>query len=152
MLLKLLSLAGICFLGGAVWVFNAETTVIVYGAEFGFHPFLVGLVAATAQCAMYALLFYSGGWLMTHWRWLGSKIEKARNRFADHLQERYLVATASAALIGLPPMTAMAALGKGFQVRILRLLIVAFIFRVVRFTLLAALGFQLRAFWQGLWA
>ncbi len=152
MLLKLLSLAGMCFLGGAVWIFNAEATVIVYGAEFGFNPFLVGLVAATAQCAMYVVLYFTGAWIIRHWRWLGKKIEKARDKFASHLEKRYLVATAPAALIGIPPMTAMAALATGFQIRLLPMLTVAFIFRVARFTFLAALGFQLRSFWQSLWA
>jgi membrane protein YqaA with SNARE-associated domain len=148
---QLLTLIGICFVGGLFWVANAEATAILYGAQLGWNPLLVGIVSALSQCAMYTLLFWGGDWLIAKWTWLGRKVEKTRARFKARLDKSYLTMTATGALVGLPPMTVMALLAGGFNVRLRTLLAIAFGLRFVRFTVLAAVGTQLQQFWSSIW-
>jgi len=139
----ILSLLAFSFAGGIVWLFNVESAAVVYGNQSGWHPLTVGLTCAAGQTLAYTFLFYCGDWLYSRWRWAGKQVAKTRAKYGDRLGRSFLTLTAPAALIGLPPMTAMAALAGGFQVRLLPLVAIAFSLRFVRFTLLAAMGDRL---------
>lgn len=143
--MAILSLLAFSFAGGIVWVFNVESAAVVYGNQGGWHPLVVGLTCAAGQTLAYTFLFHCGDWLYARWRWAGRQVEKTRKKYGDRLSKSFLTFTAPAALIGLPPMTAMAALAGGFQVRLLPLIAIAFSLRLVRFTILAALGDKVSA-------
>lgn len=145
-----LSLLAFSFAGGIVWIFNVESAAVLYGGKSAWHPLAVGLTCAAGQTLAYTFLFYCGDWLYAHWRWAGRKIERTRLKYGERLSKSFLTLTAPAALVGLPPMTAMAALAGSFQVRPLPLLAIAFSLRVVRFTLLAAVGQPLLSWWGAL--
>ncbi len=143
--MAILSLLAFSFAGGILWVFNVESAAVVYGNQGGWHPLVVGLTCAAGQSLAYTFLFYCGDWLCAHWRWVGKQVDKTRNKYGERLSKSFLTLTAPAALIGLPPMTAMAALAGGFQVRLLPLIAIAFSLRLIRFTILAAVGDKVSA-------
>jgi hypothetical protein len=143
------SLLGLSFGGALIWAFAAEGWAVYYGTALGWHPLAIGLVCATGQCAMYTLLYWTGGWMVLRWPWLARQIGRTRQRFARHLVERYLVATAVGALLGMPPMTGMAVLGRAFSAPYRGLIVIAFVMRFIRFTILGAIGTQLQDWWAG---
>ena len=116
-----------------------------YGNQSGWHPLTVGLTCAAGQTLAYAFLFRCGDWLYARWRWAGRQVERTRRKYGARLSQSFLTLTAPAALIGLPPMTAMAALAGSFQVRLLPMIAIAFSLRLVRFTVLAAVGDRITA-------
>lgn len=135
-----LALLAISFVGSTLWVFNAEATAAVYGAQMDWPPLAVGVVAATGQACAYVLFYLGGDALVERWGWLHDKVARTRRRFRDHLERRYLILTGVSALVGLPPVVAVAALAPGFGIPLHHLLAVAFTLRVVRFSTLAWLG------------
>jgi membrane protein YqaA with SNARE-associated domain len=147
--MTLLLLLAISFAGGIVWLFNVEATAMVYGASSGWSPVTVGLTCAVGQTLAYAFLFFAGEWVLGRWRWAGRQMERTRARYGARLRRGFLGLTVPAALIGLPPMTGMAALAAGFRVRLLPLLTIALALRSVRFVVLAVAGGQLVAWWRG---
>lgn len=138
-----LGLLAFSFAGGIVWLFNVETAAVAYGSEAGWHPLAVGLTCAGGQTLAYAFLFRFGDWLCARWRWVGKQVDRTRRKYGRRLSTSFLALTAPAALVGLPPMTAMAALAGSFKVRLVYLIAIAFSLRTIRFTVLAAVGDQL---------
>ena len=143
--MEVLAMLGSGLVGSVFWVVSTEATAIYYGTEAHWHPLLVGLLCATGQCLTYTLLYLVGEPLVARWSWLQQKVAHARKRFERRLQTAYLTLTGFASVIGLPPMLAMAILGRSFDIRISRLLPVAFVGRTTRFTLLALIGDGLTA-------
>lgn len=149
--LELGSLFGIAFVSGVFWIFNAETTSAYYVAELGWNPVAVALVCTAGQTTVYALLFRTGGWLILRWGWLNRLVTRTRAKHGERLAKRYLTTSAFAALFGVPPLAAMAALAEGFAVPIFRFLAIASGVRFLRFLGFAMAGRQLTAYWQSLW-
>lgn len=149
--MDLLLLLSISFAGGIVWLFNVEATAVVFGASSGWSPVLVGVICATGQSLAYLVLFFAGDWILGRWRWAGRKLERTRARYGERLRRGFLGLTVPAALVGVPPMTGMAALAGGFRVRLLPLLAIALPLRSVRFVVLAVAGTQLLAWWRAIW-
>ncbi|MCB9557601.1 MAG: hypothetical protein H6707_15945 [Deltaproteobacteria bacterium] len=138
-----LLLIAIGFAGGIVWIFNVETAAAAYGATSGWHPIVVGLGCALGQASAYTALFFSGEFIGQRWGWARKQIVRTREKYGERLETGFLWFTAPAALIGLPPMTGMAAVAGGFHVRLLPMLAIAFSLRWVRFTIIAWAGPQL---------
>jgi membrane protein YqaA with SNARE-associated domain len=151
MLLELFSLLAFSFAGGIVWVFSVETAAVVMGASGDYHPLVVGLVCAGGQSLAYTFLFFAGDWLFTRWKWAGKQVDRTEQRWGEKLGKGFLLLTIPAALVGLPPMTGMAALAGGFRVRFLSLICIAFSFRLVRFVVLASVGVELMGWWETAW-
>ena len=149
--LELASLFGIAFVSGVFWVCNAETTSAYYVAELGWNPVTVAVVCTAGQATLYALLFKGGGWLTLRWGWLGRLVVRIRASHGARLEKRYLTTSVLAALVGVPPLAAMAALAEGFTVNIYRFLAVATGVRFLRFLGFALAGAQLSAYWHSLW-
>jgi len=151
MVLGLLSLLAFSFAGGIIWAFNVETAAMVCGARSGWHPLLVGFACAGGQSAAYVFLFFGGDWLLGRWCWGRRQVERTRARYGSRLESSFLIFTVPAALLGIPPMTGMAALAGGFKVRLVPMISIAFSLRLVRFTILASAGMQLMVWWGSLW-
>lgn len=151
MLIALLSLYALSVAGGVIWLFNVEAAAILYGANLGYPAPVVGVVCAAGQATAYTLLFLFSGWLLPRWRWAQRQTEALLRKYGERIERSFLIFTATAAFIGLPPMTGMAIVAPGFRVRLPTMLAIAFSLRVVRFTILAAFGLQLAAWWKTLW-
>ena len=149
--MELGSLFGIAFVSGVFWVCNAETTSAYYVAELGWNPLVVALVCTAGQAAVYTILFRGGGWLIVRWGWLNRLVVRIRASHGSRLEKRYLTTSVVAALIGVPPLAAMAVLGPGFAVPIRRFLAVATGVRFLRFLAVALAGVQLAAAWHSFW-
>ncbi len=149
--LELASLFCIAFVSGVFWICNAETTSAYYVARLGWNPVAVALVCTAGQAVLYALLFRGGSWLIPRWGWLARLVARIQKSHGARLESRYLATSVVAALIGVPPLAAMAALAEGFAVPIHRFLAVATGVRFVRFLGFALMGAQLNAFWLSLW-
>jgi len=147
----LVTLLCLSFAGGIIWLFNVEAAAMVYGAAGAHHPVVVGITCALGQSLAYTFLFFAGEWLMRHWRWGRRQVERTEQRYGDRLRRGFLAFTVPAALVGLPPMTGMAALAGGFHVRYVALIAIALPLRTVRFVALAAAGTQIVAWWERLW-
>jgi membrane protein YqaA with SNARE-associated domain len=146
----LLSLLVYSFAGSIVWVFNVEAAAVVAGASGSWHPLLVGATCAVGQALGYTLLYFAGEVVFRHWRWGQRKVEWTRRRYGDRLRTGFYGLTFTAALAGLPPLTAMAALAGGLPVRYLPMIAILLPLRIIRFTVLAAAGEGLLAWWRGL--
>ena len=112
---------------------------------------MVGVTCALGQVLGYTLLFFAGDLVFRYWRWGQRKVEQTRERWGERLKKGFYGLTATAALAGLPPMTAMAALAGGFRVRFVPMISIALVLRVVRLTALAAAGNEVVAWWNGIW-
>lgn len=146
--MAILSLLLLSIAGGVVWVFNVEAAAVLYGSK-GFHPALVGVTCAVGQSIAYTLLYFGGDWLLRRWGWWRRSLERMRARWGERLRKGFLGATATAALIGIPPMTGMAAIAGGFDVRYPPMIAIALGLRTVRFIVLAAAGSRIAAWWHG---
>jgi hypothetical protein len=146
--MAILSLLLLSIAGGVVWLFNVEAAAILYGSN-GYHPVLVGLTCAVGQSIAYTLLYFGGDWLLGRWGWWRRGLERMRARWGERLKKGFLGATATAALIGLPPMTGMAAIAASFEVRYSRMIAIALSLRTLRFIILAAAGARIAAWWHG---
>ncbi|MHB8877951.1 MAG: hypothetical protein ACYC8T_30010 [Myxococcaceae bacterium] len=149
--LELASLFGIAFVSGVFWICNAETTSAYYVAELGWNPVTVALVCTAGQLTLYTLLFRAGGWLILRWGWLDRLVVRLRARHGERLAKRYLTTSVFAALFGVPPLAAMAALAGGFSVPIYRFLAIATGVRFLRFLGFALAGAQFTAYWHSRW-
>jgi hypothetical protein len=139
-MVELLGLAAIAAVGQIAWFVSAEAASILYVRQLGWHPVAVGAVCAGSQVAVHALLYAGGTGLVSRWGRLHRAVERTRERFRSHLEERYLAFSFLAAVVGIPPVMAMAALAGGFGVPARRLLPVTGAGRMVRFTAIAFAG------------
>ena len=128
-----------------------EATVLLYVEKYGWNIWPVAALASLGQCMSFAVLYLGGEQLMARWRWLGREVAKIRIRFANHLEQRFLVLTAFAAMFGLPPAVGLAALGGGFQVPLQHFLPVMFVGRTGRFVVIILFGKQVTAWWSHFW-
>lgn len=149
--MALVSLLFLSFAGGILWVFNVEAAAMLYGAAGTWNPLLVGVICALGQSLAYTLLFFAGDRLLRRWSWGRRQVERTLARYGERLEHSFLALTAPAALVGLPPMTVMAALAGGFRVRFAPMIGIALTLRSIRFVVLAAAGTQIIAWWNQLW-
>ena len=149
--MEFLSLLAFSFCGGIVWIFNVEAAAIAMGASSGWHPLTVGLACAGGQSLAYTFLYYCGGWLLSRWRWFSRKVDAMLKRWDKRFARNFLLLTVPAALIGIPPMTGMAAVARSFKVRPAPLLLIAFSLRLLRFTVLASTGDAIPRWLSSLW-
>lgn len=132
-----LGLYGIALVGTLFWVVSPEAAVALYATQRGWHPALVGVVAAAGASTAQALLFAFGDQLRRRWAWFDRQCERARQRYGARLQRGVVVLGISSGLLGLPPMSATAALAPGMGLPALGLLPPAFVMRALRFTVVA---------------
>ncbi len=149
--MEVITLIAWSFAGGICWLFHAETTAIALGAAGGWHPLTIALCCAGGQSLSYVFLFFCGDWLFARWRWWRQQVDRTEQKYGARLQKSFYALTAPAALVGVPPMTGMAALSGGFRVRLLPFIAIAFSLRLVHFFVLATAGSQLVAWWRALW-
>ena len=149
-MMELLTLFGVAIVGSFFWLVSPEVMSAVYGAEGRWSPVVIGLVCSTAQCCVYIFLYRGGETLVQRWQWLNRMVARTRKRFARGLEERYLGLVVLGALFGIPPIVVLVALASGFQVRMPRLLAVAFVGRAIRFGGLAALGETAQPYLSGI--
>ncbi len=139
-----------CFFSGISLVINAEATLMIAASIFAADPMLAGAAAAFGQAFLLIFLYRYGGGLALRWRWLQRQTDKARRRYEARLEKRFLLFGASAALLGVPPLLAMAVLAPSFGARASHFVAVAVPLRFVRFWFVAALGAQLDDWIRGL--
>jgi membrane protein YqaA with SNARE-associated domain len=146
--MDLLVLLAIGIVGTVVPLISPEAAAVGYGLNSRWNPWVIGAVGATGQCVTFALLYAGAAKVLPRWKALNALIERTRQRFADHLERRYLVAVVFGATVGLPPAVGVAALAPGFRVPLLHILPILFAGRVLRLAFLASAGTRL----DGLWA
>ena len=149
--MEFLSLLTYSFCGGIVWILNVEAMAIAVGAGSGWHPLTVGLACAGGQSLAYLFLYYCSHWLLRRWRWFSRQVDRMLNRWGDRFNRSFLLLTAPAALVGLPPMTGMAVMARSFKVHVVPLMVIAFSLRLLRFTVLASTGNTIPLWWSSLW-
>lgn len=138
-----------CFFSGISLVINAEATLMIAASIFAAEPMLAGAAAAGGQAFLLLFLYRYGGGLALRWTWLQKKTDKARRRYETRLENRFLFLGACAALVGVPPLLAMAVLAPSFGARASHFIAVAVPLRFVRFWFVAALGAQLDVLIRG---
>ncbi len=144
---EILVLVPIGFVGSVFWFVSAEGSAMYYGS-LGYHPLLIGLLAALGQCVMYVILYHGGSRLVARWSWLARKVEALRMRYERRLTTGYLSVSSVAAVTGVPPLVALMTLGSAFGARFWHLWPLALAGRTIRFTVLAAVGEELVAAWS----
>lgn len=149
--MEFLSLLAYSFCGGIIWLFNVEAMAIAVGAGGSWHPLVVGLACAGGQSLAYLFLYYCSHWLLSRWRWFSRGVDRMLSRWGERLNGSFLLLTAPAALIGLPPMTGMATVARSFKVPVVPLMLIAFSLRLLRFTVLASTGDAIPGWWRSLW-
>lgn len=148
--MEALALFAICAVGTVIFPLNPELATIGFGTRGTMHPLLIGLIAATGQTLVYAVMFKIADRLIARWERLRLRVERVRERFRDHFESRYLGIALFAAFIGFPPPLIVAALASGFHVPLRHLLPTMYVARIGRLAILAAFGGQIYA-WFG-WA
>ena len=140
MLVEAASLFGLALVAAMAGILPVWATCIYYTAQLGWSPVLVGVVAATGQCVGYVVLYTAGTGLMAVWPRLARKVEAAREQTLHRLRAGFLPTTACAAVFGVPPMVAVAAIAPAFEIGLLPLVGVAFPGRFIRFAVAAGAG------------
>lgn len=135
-----LALAGIAMVGTVFWVVSPEVSAVYYAKELGWPALGVGVVVAAAQLPVYFCVYLGGERLVARWAWLRRQVVRARARHERRMARNYLGLTAVAAVLGVPPVLVMCALGGPFGVNPRHLLPVVALGRLVRFTTLAGTG------------
>ena len=149
MLTEAASLFGLAFVAAIAGILPLWATCIYYTARLGWSPALVGTVAATGQCAGYVVLYTAGTSLMRVWPRLARKVEAARETTLARMNSGFLPTTLCAAVLGVPPMLAIAAIAPAFEVGLIPLVGVAFPGRFIRFAVAAGAGGTLTAWLFG---
>jgi hypothetical protein len=137
-------LFGIAFVGTLFWVASPEVAAAFYGSVRGWHPLVVGLVAAAGQLAALAVLFTSGAALRRRWRWFDRQCARVRDRYGERLEKNAALVLAVSGLLGVPPVSVAATLAPGLGLRAARVLPLLFATRVVRFAVVAAVAARVR--------
>jgi membrane protein YqaA with SNARE-associated domain len=141
---SLLTLFGISLLGTVVWVVSPEAAAALYASQRVWHPLVIGLVVACGQAVTQAALFAFGDLLRRRWPRFDRQCERVRLRFGRTLQRGSALLASSSGLLGLPPVSAVAALAPGLGLRAVQVLPPIFVMRVIRFAAIAALADRLR--------
>jgi len=139
-MMELLQLYALSFIGTIVWVLNAEVATVMYaGMDDAHSPPVLGLVASMGQCTMY-LAFLYGGTHLSRWSKIQTLVKRTQDRFGEKLETGFMSLTVTAAFIGIPPVIALVVLAKPFKMSAGQVIIIAFVGRFVRFTVLALFG------------
>ena len=120
-----------------------EGLVMTYVEKLHWSTPMVAIFCAAGQCASFAGLYLFGEWLMQRWQRLAREVERVRQRFANHLERRFLMLAGLAGLFGFPPAIAMSVLGGGFKIPLAHLMPLMFVTRVVRFSGIVYFGDKL---------
>jgi membrane protein YqaA with SNARE-associated domain len=127
-----------------------EALALLYVQKLHWIPFVVALCVALGQCLALAALYFFGEALILRIRWFDRQVGRVRERYQSHLEERFLVVAAFAGALGVPPATAVAALGYGFRIPLRHLLPLFFLCRVGRFSAIIFFGGKLTALTHGI--
>lgn len=146
--MEALVLVTICAVGTLFPPMNPEFATAAFAARSGWHPVVVGLLAAGGQTVTYAGLYFLGARLLPRWPWLARQVDAIRLRFKDHLERRYLLVAVAAGALGLPPAAGLSAMASGFGIPARHVLPVIFVARAVRASAVAAFGQSLFAWWN----
>lgn len=141
-----LALFGIGFIGSVVWVVSPEAAAAYYGSERGWPPLLVGVVCAAGQSAMLIALYVFGQGLARIWPGFARVCQRVRDRFEMRLRRGPILVAVASGVLGVPPVSATVVLARGLGIGSLPLLPVLALGRVLRFTVLAAIGSNLPRF------
>ena len=131
-----------------VWLLNAEAIAVLSGLSASRPVWLVALVLTAGQVTMFTALYFGGDRLLRRIGPLRRQIDRlaADPVRLERWRRRATATVAAAALVGLPPMSAFAAIAPALGVRYRTLALVATAGRGLRFLLLASLP-QLFAGW-----
>lgn len=140
-----LILIAVGFVGTFVWPVSPDAAVTAAAASQTWHPLLLGVATAFGQAIAHVILYVFGGQLRRRWRWLDQRCERVRVRHASRLRAGLVLLGTSSGLLGLPPTSITAVLAPGLDLPARRLLPLIFGMRVIRFTLLAAVGLSVGA-------
>lgn len=141
-----LALFGIGFLGSVIWVVSPEAAAVYYGSVRGWTPLLVGVVCAAGQTAMHILLYGFGQGLARIWPGFERACQRVRARVETRLRRGTLPLALGSGVFGLPPVSVTVVLARGLGLASMPLLPVLALGRVVRFTVIAAIGSELPRF------
>lgn len=139
-----------CFIGTIFVPGSPEASALWYSGKLGWHPLAVGLVGAAGQTACYAILYVGGDQLLGRWKFLQRQVERMRVRFEARLAKSYLMMTALAGSVGVPPAVGIAALASSMKVGFISVMTVLYLARVARISIVAAFGHELSVWWQAL--
>jgi membrane protein YqaA with SNARE-associated domain len=135
-----LGLLGIAFVGTFFWPMSPEAGAVLWATRYGWHPLVIGLVAAVGQLAAYILLVTGGDQIRRRWGWFDRQCERARLRFGRQLERSAAVVGLTSGLFGVPPSSVTCALAPGLGLRLQQLLPIMFAMRVIRFAVVAAIA------------
>jgi membrane protein YqaA with SNARE-associated domain len=135
-----LGLLGIAFVGTFFWPVSPEAAAALCAKTCGWHPALIGLVAAAGQLAAHAILIASGDQIRRRWGWFDRQCARARLRFGRLLSRSAPVIGLTSGLFGVPPTSVTSALAPGLHLRVAHLLPPMFLMRIVRFTVVAVIA------------
>jgi len=138
--MEALALVAIGYVGTVFWPLSPEGAAALYVSQRGWHPLLVGLLAATGQAGAHATLYFAGDQLRRRWPWFDGKCERARARHGRLLQRGQVPLALVSGLLGIPPSSVTAALAPGLGIPARLLLPLLFVMRVIRISVVAALG------------
>ena len=142
-MLAFFTLVGLAFVGPVVSPFMpllaTEAMAVFYCGELGMNPWLVGLACMIGQNLAYIVLYYSGAALTDRWARLKRQIDWLRVRYSG-ARRTFVITWLCAAFFGVPPALPVVLLARGFSMRLTTLLAIGLPLRLLRFTLLAAVG------------
>lgn len=127
-----------------------EALALLYVQKLHWSWPVVALCVALGQCIAFGALYLFGEQLVLRWRWLDRQVARVRDRYQSHLEERFLVVAAFAGVLGVPPATAVAALGYGFRVPLSHLMLLFFLCRVGRVSMIIFFGGKLSLLAHGI--
>lgn len=149
-LMEALTLFVTCFIGTIFVPGSPEASALWYSGKLGWHPLAVGLVGAAGQTTCYAILYVGGDQLLGRWKFLQRQVDRMRVRFQARLDRSYLLMTALAGSVGVPPAVGIAALASSMRMGFVGVMAVLFVARVARISIVAAFGHELNVWWQAL--
>jgi membrane protein YqaA with SNARE-associated domain len=141
--LDLATLFAVSFSGPILFWLPASTEILAAGMgrlNPAASPALVGLVCATGQCTLFALLFFFGERIASRWQWLRMRVDAVGLQRRRFLSRGKLLITLGAAVGGFPPTVPLFTLGPSLQMKLLPMLLIMFAFRYLRFAACCLLG------------
>jgi membrane protein YqaA with SNARE-associated domain len=115
---------------------SPEGLAVYYVRDLHWSVLAVAVLSAVGQCTSYWLLYLFGEFLVQRWRWLRQQVTRTRERYAFHLERRFLTVTTFSAVIGVPPAIATSTLAPGFEIPLRHLMPILLGGRVVRLVVL----------------
>ena len=136
-------------LGPLFPAFNTEVMLLYQLMTGTQHPVVMAVTASAGQATLYLVLYTLGEGTLMRWKALGRRLAALTPAQRERFRQGTSAALASGALTGLPPVILMAPLVSSFGYSRLRLVVIVFTGRVVRFGLLLAFSDQVRR-WFGI--